>query len=91
MIKRILAGIGFAAIIAAFAMQALAIELPSDRKAAKKIQLQKVPYMLVVGDRESQEGTVSVRNRKHGDQGVKPVDQFLAEVRDLIENKVPTE
>lgn len=44
MIKRILAGIGFAAIIAAFAVQALAIELPSDRKAAKKIQLQKVPY-----------------------------------------------
>lgn len=44
MINRILAGIGSAAIIAVFAVQAVAIELPSDRKAAKKIQLQKVPY-----------------------------------------------
>ena len=32
-------------------------------------QLQKVPYMLVVGGREAEEGTVSVRNRKHGDHG----------------------
>jgi threonyl-tRNA synthetase len=31
-------------------------------------QLQKIPYMLVVGDREAQSGQVAVRNRKHGDQ-----------------------
>ena len=36
-------------------------------------QLQKIPYMLVVGDREAQSGQVAVRNRKHGDQGAKPV------------------
>ena len=57
----------------------------------REAQLQKVPYMLVVGDREAQDGTVSVRNRKHGDQGVKPVDQFLAEVQGLIDSKAPAE
>src|SRR5271168_3814987 len=41
-------------------------------------QLQKIPYMLVVGDREAQNDSVSVRNRKHGDQGAQSVDEFLA-------------
>ncbi len=57
----------------------------------REAQLQKVPYMLVVGDREAQNGTVSVRNRKHGDQGVKPFDEFLAELQKLIEAKTPHE
>jgi threonyl-tRNA synthetase len=57
----------------------------------REAQLQKVPYMLVVGDREAQEGTVSVRNRKHGDQGAKPVDQFLSEIQALIDAKTPAE
>ena len=39
----------------------------------REAQLQKIPYMLVVGDREQQNGQVAVRNRKHGDQGAKPV------------------
>jgi len=50
-------------------------------------QLQKIPYMLVVGDREAENGTVSVRNRKHGDQGAQPVDQFLVSIQKLIETK----
>ena len=57
----------------------------------REAQLQKIPYMLVVGDREAQEGTVSVRNRKHADQGVKSIDQFLAEIKTLIDNKTPVE
>jgi len=57
----------------------------------REAQLQKVPFMLVVGDREAQDGTVSVRNRKHGDQGVRPVDQFLADIRTLIDSKAPSE
>ena len=44
----------------------------------REAQLQKIPYMLVVGDREEQNGPVAVRNRKHGDQGAKPVEDFLA-------------
>ena len=45
----------------------------------REAQLQKVPYMLVVGDREAAEGTVSVRTRTGGDQGARPVDAFIAD------------
>jgi len=54
-------------------------------------QLQKVPYMLVVGDREAQTDSVSVRNRKHGDLGAQKVDEFLAGIQKLIETKARTE
>jgi threonyl-tRNA synthetase len=47
--------------------------------------------MLVVGDREAQNGAVSVRNRKHGDQGAQPVEAFLAQIGKLIESKASTE
>ena len=57
----------------------------------REAQLQKIPYMLVVGDREAQTGTVSVRNRKHGDQGAKTLDAFLAQIRELIDAKSPAE
>jgi threonyl-tRNA synthetase len=54
----------------------------------REAQLQKVPYMLVVGDRESADGAVSVRTRKGGDQGSQAlaafVDRALAEVRDRV-------
>jgi threonyl-tRNA synthetase len=54
-------------------------------------QLQKIPYMLVVGDREAESGNVSVRNRKHGDQGSQSLDEFLANIRKLIDTKARTE
>src|SRR5579885_5052 len=57
----------------------------------REAQLQKIPYMLVVGDREAQSGAVAVRNRKHGDQGARPVDDFLADIRRLIDSKAPSE
>jgi threonyl-tRNA synthetase len=41
-------------------------------------QLQKVPYMLVVGDREAADGNVAVRSRAGGDLGSQPLDAFLA-------------
>jgi threonyl-tRNA synthetase len=40
-------------------------------------QAQQVPYMLVVGDRDQQAGTVSVRERRQGDLGAMPVPEFL--------------
>jgi threonyl-tRNA synthetase len=43
----------------------------------REAQLQKVPYMLVAGDREVAEGTVSVRSRSGGDQGARAVDEFV--------------
>jgi threonyl-tRNA synthetase len=54
-------------------------------------QLQKVPYMLVVGDREVEQGAVSVRNRRHGDQGAQPLEQFLATLRQLDQSRTPAE
>jgi threonyl-tRNA synthetase len=57
----------------------------------REAQLQKVPYMLVVGDREQQNGQVAVRNRKHGDQGAKPLAEFIGEIRGLIESKAVAE
>ena len=57
----------------------------------REAQLQKVPYMLVVGDREAESQSVSVRHRKHADLGAKPLDQFIAEVRELVETKSVTE
>ena len=57
----------------------------------REAQLQKVPYMLVVGAREAEAGAVAVRNRKHGDLGAKPLDDFLAEIRQLIDSKAPGE
>jgi threonyl-tRNA synthetase len=57
----------------------------------REAQLQKIPYMLVVGDREQQNGQVAVRNRKHGDQGVKTLSEFLEEIRGLIESKAVAE
>ena len=52
----------------------------------REAQLAKVPYMLVIGDREAEAGTVSVRHRHRGDLGVQPLDAFLtalaAEVRE---------
>ncbi len=43
----------------------------------REAQLQKIPYMLVVGDKEAQDRTVAVRSRSGGDQGARPVDVFL--------------
>ncbi|MEO7135954.1 MAG: threonine--tRNA ligase [Vicinamibacterales bacterium] len=45
----------------------------------REAQLQKVPYMLVIGDREAAEGAVAVRSRAKGDLGARPVGQFLAD------------
>jgi len=57
----------------------------------REAQLQKIPYMLVVGDREAQSESVSVRNRKHGDQGVQRVEEFAANIRKLVDTKARAE
>ena len=48
----------------------------------REAQLQKIPYMLVTGDREAAEGTVAVRTRAGGDQGARPVEEFIAAALD---------
>jgi threonyl-tRNA synthetase len=50
-------------------------------------QLQKVPFMLVVGDREAQNHTVAVRRRDSGDAGTRPLAEFVTWVRELIDTR----
>jgi len=53
----------------------------------RQAQLQKVPYMLVVGAREAEEGTVSVRRRAGEDLGAMALDAFLARVREIAASR----
>jgi threonyl-tRNA synthetase len=53
----------------------------------REAQLQKIPYMLVAGDRESAEGTLAVRSRADGEIGAWAIDQFAGWARAEIESK----
>src|SRR5271156_3906844 len=50
-------------------------------------QMQKIPYMLVVGGKEAEAGTVAVRHRTKGDLGPRPVAQFIADLRAEVDSK----
>ncbi len=53
----------------------------------REAQLDKVPYMLVIGDKEVEAGAVAVRSRKNGDMGAKPADEFIADLLKEIAEK----
>ena len=53
----------------------------------RKAQMEKVPYMLIVGDKEMASHTVSIRSRKDGDQGAMPIAVFIANVTREIKNR----
>ena len=53
----------------------------------REAQLQKIPYMLVVGDKEAAEGTVALRSRLGGDLGSRGLDAFIASARAEVETK----
>ncbi len=54
----------------------------------RESQLDKVPYMLVIGDKEMNEGQLAVRSRKNGDEGTMTVDAFIARCLDDVKNLV---
>jgi threonyl-tRNA synthetase len=60
----------------------------SVSKKIRNHQKMKVPYMLVVGDREQEQGTVAIRHRSLGDLGPKPLDEFINKAREEVEKKV---
>ena len=74
-------------------LDAAGFRVETDRrneKIGKKIreaQLEKVPYMLVVGDKEAESGQVAVRTRAGGDQGVMALDAFLAALKEEVDTK----
>ncbi len=53
----------------------------------REAQMMKIPYMLVVGEKEAADGTVSVRSRKGGDLGSKTLEEFLQKALEEIKNK----
>ena len=53
----------------------------------REAQLQKIPYMLVTGDREAAEHTVSVRSRSAGDLGARTIDAFITDALDEVRRK----
>ncbi|MBQ6907615.1 MAG: threonine--tRNA ligase, partial [Clostridia bacterium] len=53
----------------------------------RQAQLEKVPYMLIVGDNEIKDGTVSVRSRKNGDMGTMKVEDFINMLEKEVESK----
>ncbi len=58
-----------------------------NEKIGKKIReatLEKIPFMLVVGDKEAESGEVAVRTRKGGDEGVMPIAAFTAKIQEEI-------
>ena len=64
-----------------------------DTKAEKigykirEARLQKIPYMLVVGAKEEEDGVVSVRSRFKGDEGQKGLDAFISDIKEEIKNR----
>ncbi len=53
----------------------------------REAQVQKIPYMLVIGDKEIEEGTVGVRNRKDGDLGAMKLEDFIAKAKEEVDTK----
>ncbi|GAB6157290.1 threonine--tRNA ligase [Desulfotomaculum varum] len=54
----------------------------------REAQTQKIPYMLVIGDREMEQNAVAVRRRGQGDIGAMAADEFIARVQDEIKQKI---
>ena len=71
--------------------QGIRVELDDrNEKIGYKIreaQLEKIPYMVIVGEKEQAENAVSVRSRKDGDRGAMALDDFLAVLREEIRTR----
>jgi threonyl-tRNA synthetase len=64
-------------------------DMRSERMNAKirDAQIQKIPYMLVIGDKEQAQDAVSVRLRTNENLGVMPVADFIERIREIIKAK----
>lgn len=75
-------------------LEELDIRVEADLRSEKvgykirEAQIQKIPYMLVVGDKEMEAGAVAVRDRKEGDKGTMQFEDFLAQLTEEIEKKI---
>lgn len=76
------------------ALNEAGIRAEIDTKAEKigykirEARLQKIPYMLIVGAKEEEEGLVSVRSRFLGDEGQKALDDFIQDIQKEIKSRI---
>lgn len=74
-------------------LKAAGVRVEADLRSEKmnykirEAQMQKIPYMLVMGDKEVAEGTVAVRARKEGNGGVKKLGEFMDMLKEEIESR----
>jgi len=74
-------------------LQAEGLRAEADERSEKvgwkirQAQVEKIPYMLIVGEKEEAEGTVSVRSREAGDLGARSLEEFLKDVQEEIRTK----
>jgi threonyl-tRNA synthetase len=62
-----------------------------SEKTGKKIrdaEVKKIPYMLIIGEKEEKDGTVSVRKHRIGDLGVQEIDEFIANLKAEVNNSI---
>ena len=73
-------------------MESAGLRVSTDLRSEKigykirEAQLQKIPYMLVIGDKEVESGEVAVRSRANGDLGSMSVEGFLAMIKEKIDS-----
>ena len=53
----------------------------------REAQMEKVPYMMILGDKEVEEGIVAVRSRSKGDLGAMATADFLAQIKEEVDTK----
>ncbi len=74
-------------------LQAAGIRVEMDTRSEKigykirEAQGQKIPYMLITGAKEEEEGTVSVRSRFKGDEGSRTLEAFISDIKEEIKNR----
>ena len=74
-------------------LEAVGIRCEIDTRSEKigykirEAQLEKVPYMILMGDKDIENNTISVRSRKLGDLGASTVEEFIAKAKEEIDNK----
>jgi threonyl-tRNA synthetase len=80
-----------AGVLASLRAAGLRAELDDRRESVgrmiREAELRKIPYMLVVGDREQEAGLVSLREHRRGDEGNVSVEDFVSRVRAEVENR----
>ncbi len=77
---------------ASFKKQSIRVKVDSRNltleKRIREAEMEKIPYLLILGKREIKSQAISVRKRGMGDIGVMPLEEFMSKAKEEVENKV---